>query len=103
MTDRYAVIGNPVGHSKSPWIHAKFAGQTREDIEYGPILAPNEGFAAVVAAFRESGGKGANITLPFKEEAYAISNELSERALAARAVNTLLFSKSGITGDNTDG
>jgi shikimate dehydrogenase len=103
VTDRYAVIGNPVGHSKSPWIHAKFAGQTREDIEYGSILAPNEGFAAVVAAFRGNGGKGANVTLPFKEEAYAISNELSERALAARAVNTLLFSKSGISGDNTDG
>ena len=103
VTDRYAVIGNPVGHSKSPWIHAKFAGQTGEDIEYGSILAPEDGFAAVVAAFQEAGGKGANVTLPFKEEAYAISNELSGRARAARAVNTLLFSRSGITGDNTDG
>ena len=103
VTDRYAVIGNPVGHSKSPWIHAKFAGQTGEDIEYGSILAPKEGFAAVVAAFKEAGGKGANVTLPFKEEAYAISNELSGRAQAAWAVNTLLFSSSGITGDNTDG
>ena len=103
VTDRYAVIGNPVDHSKSPWIHAKFAGQTGEDIEYGPILAPKDGFAAVVAAFQEAGGKGANVTLPFKEEAYAISNELSGRARAARAVNTLLFSRTGITGDNTDG
>lgn len=103
VTDRYAVIGNPVGHSKSPLIHAKFAGQTGEDIEYGSILAPTHRFAAVVAAFGEAGGKGANVTLPFKEEAFAISNKLSERARAARAVNTLLFSKSGITGDNTDG
>lgn len=103
MIDRYAVIGNPVEHSKSPWIHARFAEQTGEAIEYGSIRAPKNAFAAAVAAFRASGGKGANVTLPFKEDAYALSSELSERARAARAVNTLLFSKSGIAGDNTDG
>lgn len=103
MPDRYAVIGNPVGHSRSPWIHAKFADQTGEAIEYGSILAPEGGFAAAVAAFRTSGGKGANVTLPFKEDAYALADDLSERARAARAVNTLLFSGSGIRGDNTDG
>jgi len=103
VPDRYAVIGNPVGHSRSPWIHAKFAEQTGEAIEYGSILAPGGGFAAAVAAFRESGGKGANVTLPFKEDAYALADDLSGRARAARAVNTLLFSSSTIRGDNTDG
>ena len=103
VADRYAVIGNPVAHSKSPWIHAKFAEQTGEPIDYGSLLAPVGGFAAAVAAFRTSGGKGANVTLPFKEDAYALSSELSERARAARAVNTLLFSKSAVLGDNTDG
>jgi shikimate dehydrogenase len=103
VPDRYAVIGNPVGHSRSPWIHAKFADQTGEAIEYGSILAPEGGFAAAVAAFRTSGGKGANVTLPFKEDAYALADDLSARARAARAVNTLLFSNSGIRGDNTDG
>ena len=103
VADRYAVIGNPVAHSKSPWIHAKFAEQTGEAIDYGSLLAPVGGFAAAVAAFRTSGGKGANVTLPFKEDAYAFSSELSERARAARAVNTLLFSNSAVLGDNTDG
>lgn len=103
MPDRYAVIGNPVSHSKSPWIHAKFAEQTGEAVEYSSILAPTDAFAAAVASFRANGGKGANVTLPFKEEAYAISNEFSDRARVAGAVNTLLFSNSGIAGDNTDG
>ena len=103
VADRYAVIGNPVAHSKSPWIHAKFAEQTGEAIVYGSLLAPVGGFAAAVAAFRTSGGKGANVTLPFKEDAYAFSSELSERARVARAVNTLLFSNSAVLGDNTDG
>lgn len=101
--DRYAVIGNPVAHSRSPWIHARFAEQTRENIEYGALLSPLDGFAATVESFRASGGKGANVTLPFKEEAFALSSALSTRAQAAGAVNTLLFSASGINGDNTDG
>lgn len=103
MPDRYAVIGNPVAHSKSPWIHARFAQQTGQDIAYEPLLAPLHGFAVTVAAFRASGGRGSNVTLPFKEEAFALCAHLSDRAKAAGAVNTLLFSGEGVRGDNTDG
>ena len=101
--DRYAVIGNPVAHSRSPWIHAQFAAQTGENIEYGPLLSPLQGFAATVTAFRAAGGRGTNVTLPFKEEAFALADSLSARARAAGAVNTLVFSDAGIRGDNTDG
>ena len=103
MPDRYAVIGNPVAHSRSPWIHARFALETGEDVAYESLLAPLDGFATTVAAFRAGGGKGVNVTLPFKEEASALSAHLSERAQAAQAVNTLLFTTAGIRGDNTDG
>jgi shikimate dehydrogenase len=101
--DRYAVIGNPVAHSKSPWIHAKFAEQTSQAIEYGTVLAPLDAFSATVAAFRAAGGRGANVTLPFKEEAFALADVVSARARAAGAVNTLLFSGDLVRGDNTDG
>jgi shikimate dehydrogenase len=103
VTDRYAVIGNPVAHSRSPWIHRKFAESTGQDIAYDPILSPVDGFKEAVSNFRAGGGFGANVTLPFKEEAYALADDLSERALSARAVNTLIFSKKGIRADNTDG
>ena len=103
MPDRYAVIGHPVAHSRSPWIHAQFALQTGEAIAYEPLFAPLDGFAATVAAFRAAGGRGANVTLPFKEQACALSTQLSERARAAQAVNTLVFSADGVHGDNTDG
>src|SRR6266550_557934 len=103
MTDRYAVIGNPVAHSKSPRIHAAFARQTAQDIDYGAILAPRDGFAAAVAAFRAGGGRGLNVTLPFKLEAYALATERTERAEQAGAVNTLKFDGATILGDNTDG
>ena len=103
MPDRYAVIGNPVAHSKSPQIHAAFAQQTGEDIAYGRIEAPLEGFEAAVAAFRSGGGRGLNVTLPFKEQAFRIAAGVSPRARAAEAVNTLRFTASGIEGDNTDG
>lgn len=103
MRDRYAVIGNPVAHSRSPWIHSRFALQTGEDIGYEPLIAPLDGFAATVEAFRAAGGKGVNVTLPFKEGACSISTHLSERARAAQAANTLIFSDAGIRGDNTDG
>src|SRR5512135_3739285 len=103
MTDRYAVIGNPVAHSKSPWIHAEFARQTRQDLEYGRIEAPRDGFARTVDAFRAEGGCGANVTLPFKGEACAYATRLSERARAAQAVNTLRFEGAEALGDNTDG
>jgi len=103
MTDRYAVVGNPVAHSKSPLIHAEFARQTGEDIEYGRLLAPLNGFRATVDEFRQAGGKGLNVTLPFKLEAYALSDVHSERALDAEAVNTLKFDADRVLGDNTDG
>ena len=102
MADRYAVIGNPVAHSKSPWIHAEFARATGQALRYEAIEAPRGGFAEAVAAFRAAGGKGLNVTLPFKKEAYALCAEVSERAGLARAVNTLILGEK-IFGDNTDG
>ena len=103
MTDRYAVIGHPVAHSRSPWIHTQFALDTGEDIEYLRIEAPPEGFERAVNAFRANGGRGLNVTLPFKEQACRYGNTLSERARAARAVNTLKFDGAKAYGDNTDG
>ncbi len=103
MTDRYAVVGNPVAHSKSPLIHAQFARQTGQDIEYGRLFAPLDGFRATVEAFRSAGGRGLNVTLPFKLEAFGLTQQRSPRALDAAAVNTLRFESDGIVGDNTDG
>lgn len=103
MTDRYAVVGNPVSHSRSPWIHAEFARQTAQDLAYVSIEAPLEGFEATVAAFREAGGSGLNITLPFKQRAFRLATQTSARAQAAEAVNTLAFEPGGVRGDNTDG
>ncbi len=103
MTDRYAVIGHPVAHSKSPQIHAVFAGLTLQDMRYEAILAPLGGFADAVRAFIASGGRGMNVTVPFKLEAYALAATRSPRAEAAKSVNTLIFSPAGIHGDNTDG
>ncbi|QSN60860.1 MULTISPECIES: shikimate dehydrogenase [unclassified Caballeronia] len=101
--DRYAVIGNPVEHSKSPWIHARFAEQTGEAVEYGRILGPLGGFEQAVEAFIASGGRGMNVTVPFKLDAHAFADSLSPRAAAAGAVNTLSFTEDGVRGDNTDG
>ena len=103
MTDRYAVIGNPIAHSKSPQIHAEFAKQAGEDISYAAILAPLNEFEKTVREFIAGGGKGMNVTLPFKQQAYAMCNELTERAQLAGAVNTLTFSGGKILGDTTDG
>jgi shikimate dehydrogenase len=103
MTDRYALLGNPVAHSLSPRIHAEFARATGEDIEYTRQLVPLDGFAPAVAALRADGVRGANVTVPFKEEAFRIATRLSERAGAAAAVNTLRFDGTDIFGDNTDG
>lgn len=104
MSDRYAVIGHPVAHSKSPWIHAEFARQTRQDIDYGRIEAPLEGFERAVDEFRAAGARGANVTLPFKERAFRYcGGAVSERARAAGVVNTLLFEGADVRGDNTDG
>lgn len=102
--DRYAVIGNPVAHSKSPLIHAAFARQTGQTLNYEALRAPLDGFAATVEAFRRAGGRGLNVTVPFKLEAHALATTRSPRAEAAGAVNTLAFQPDGtILGDNTDG
>jgi shikimate dehydrogenase len=103
MTDKYAVIGNPIAHSKSPLIHRMFAEQTGQDISYEKIEAPLDGFAATIERLRKEGYKGCNVTVPFKFEACRLSTELSERAELAQAVNTLSFSADAIRGDNTDG
>ncbi len=103
MTDRYAVIGNPVSHSKSPLIHRLFAQQTGQDISYEAIAAPLDGFAATIARLRREGYKGCNITVPFKFEAYQCATRLSDRATSAQAVNTLSFNAEATAGDNTDG
>ncbi|SCY37224.1 shikimate dehydrogenase [Nitrosospira sp. Nl5] len=103
MPDLYAVVGNPIAHSKSPLIHAEFSRQTGQEMRYEAILAPMDAFAETVAIFRERGGKGINVTVPFKLEACNISSRLSARAHAAQAVNTLVFDGGGILGDNTDG
>lgn len=103
-TALYAVFGNPVAHSKSPEIHGRFAAQEGADIEYRRILAGPDAFAEAAAAFFAQGGCGANVTVPFKTDAYHWVNELSERAAAAGAVNTLIPLPDGrIRGDNTDG
>ncbi len=106
MTDRYAVLGNPVGHSLSPRIHALFAAQTGQDIDYQAILAARDGFAAAVREFIAAGGgpaRGANVTVPFKEDAFRLATRRTARAEAAGAVNTLSFEADAIIGDNTDG
>src|SRR5690554_1646329 len=99
----YGVFGNPIAHSKSPLIHSLFAKQTAQRISYEPLLAPLDGFAASVAEFFKT-GSGANVTVPFKEEAFALADQLSERAQRAKAVNTLKKLDDGrLLGDNTDG
>ena len=103
MTDQYAVIGNPVAHSKSPRIHAEFARQMGEDIAYRAIHCAVPDFEIEVRRFREIGGCGLNVTLPFKHRAYALAQQRTERAEQANAVNTLGFADKAISGDNTDG
>lgn len=103
VPDRYAVIGNPIEHSKSPQVHALFAQQTGQAMQYERLLAPIDSFAESVHEFIAQGGRGANVTVPFKLEAFALAQELTPRAQAAGAVNTLSFSADGIKGDNTDG
>ena len=103
ITDRYAVIGNPIAHSKSPIIHEAFAKNTGQLLEYTKILVPLDGFTDTVHSMIANGFKGANVTVPFKLEAFQLANQLTERAHDAGAVNTLIFNEAGITGDNTDG
>ncbi|MGB4344641.1 MAG: shikimate dehydrogenase [Moraxellaceae bacterium] len=104
MTDLYCVFGNPVAHSKSPVIHAAFARLTGHALRYEARLAPADDFAGSLGAFLAEGGKGCNITVPFKEQAWALAVVRSRRAEKAGAVNTLLVGKDGrLYGDNTDG
>lgn len=104
MTDRYAVIGNPIAHSKSPLIHAAFAHETGQDLEYGRILGDADDFAGEVRRFVAAGGLGLNVTVPFKEAACALADEISPAAAQAGAVNTLIVLAGGrLRGDNTDG
>ena len=103
MTDKYAVLGNPIAHSKSPNIHMMFAKQTHQDIRYEAILAPLNGFADTIKKLMAEGYKGVNVTVPFKFEAYDLSAQLNTLAKHAGAVNTLRFEDDKVTGDNTDG
>lgn len=101
--DRYGVFGNPIGHSKSPQIHQLFAEQTGQSLSYEPLLAPLEDFTSFARQFFTE-GRGANVTVPFKEEAYRLADQLTERARRAGAVNTLQKLDDGrLLGDNTDG
>lgn len=106
MTDRYAVIGNPIGHTKSPLIHGLFAQATNQDIEYTAIegpTTPERGFEDAVRAFRDSGARGMNVTAPFKLRAFEMANVRSERASLAGAANALKFEAGRITAENFDG
>ena len=103
VVDKYAVIGNPVAHSRSPQIHEAFARATGQDLAYERLPAPDDGFLAAVESFTRAGGHGLNVTAPFKLEAFALAGAHSSRAKLAGAVNTLKRDKGGWFGDNTDG
>ena len=103
MSDRYAVMGHPIAHSKSPFIHRRFAAQTGEPVAYDALLVEPGGFQAAVERFRAQGGGGLNVTIPFKEEAFALASRRTGRAERAGAVNTLWFEGAAVCGDNTDG
>jgi shikimate dehydrogenase len=102
-SDEYCVFGNPVEHSKSPWIHARFAQLTGQPLRYGKRLVARDGFAQAVSEFRAHGGKGCNVTVPFKFESPALATRLTARAQLAQAANTLRFDNDEVLGDNTDG
>lgn len=101
--DYYAVMGNPVSHSQSPAIHALFATQTGQSMRYDPLLVEHSALVQAVSVFQQQGGRGLNITVPFKQEAWSLATQRSARAELAGAVNTLSFSDGHILGDNTDG
>lgn len=103
MTKQFAVIGNPIEHSRSPELHHAFAEKTGVDLQYSKLLAPLDGFEQAVQTFFADGGVGMNVTVPFKEQAFALCDELSERAKIAKAVNTLYRQDGKFIGDNTDG
>lgn len=101
--DQYRVFGNPIEHSRSPDIHHIFAEKSQQNIDYQKQLVDIEDFSNAISSFIHQGGKGANVTVPFKEQALIIADELTERASLAGAVNTLSFREGKIFGDNTDG
>lgn len=101
--DRYVVLGNPVAHSQSPFIHAEFARQTGEPVSYGRELCPLDGFAAALQAFADGGGRGCNVTVPFKFDACGLATQRSERAQLAQAANVLRRDGNGWSAENTDG
>jgi shikimate dehydrogenase len=101
--DRYAVIGHPIEHSRSPAIHRMFAEQTGERIDYQKLLAPIDGFEQAIRQWFRQGGRGLNVTLPFKLEAFALAGRATERARAAGAANLLAWGAEGLFADNTDG
>jgi shikimate dehydrogenase len=101
--DRYAVLGNPVAHSQSPFIHAEFARQTGQHMDYTRVLCAMDGFADAVQAFAESGGRGCNVTVPFKFQSGALARTVTPRAALAQAANVLRFDADGWLADNTDG
>ena len=104
MRDRYAVIGNPIQHSKSPFIHTAFGGQTGEDLSYSRLLGDLDDFEGDVRRFFQQKGRGLNVTVPFKRQAWRLADELSDRARSAGAVNTLILLDDGrMRGENTDG
>ena len=100
---RLAVVGNPVAHSRSPQIHARFAAAAGHAVDYTRIESPLARFAATLRAFADAGARGCNVTVPFKGEAFAACVRLSDRARRAEAVNTIVFEADGWFGDNTDG
>ncbi|MGD0958807.1 MAG: shikimate dehydrogenase [Methylomonas sp.] len=104
IKDQYAVFGYPIKHSKSPRIHALFAAQTGQELNYAAREVNSDGFAAAARAFFADGGKGLNCTVPLKELAWRYADQLTERARLAKAVNTLVrTADGGVMGDNTDG
>lgn len=103
MTDRYAVIGNPISHSQSPFIHTEFANATGQHLQYEKLFADIGKFDEVVSAFVAAGGRGLNVTLPFKGDAFRFADEVTECARLSEAVNTLTFRDGKVYGDNTDG
>jgi shikimate dehydrogenase len=104
MSDHYAVIGNPIAHSKSPLIHRQFAQYTHQILHYDTVLADPDAFVETVQMLQRQGTKGLNVTVPFKIEAWHYADQLSDLAQRAEAVNTLIFHRNGqVTGDNTDG
>ncbi|MEM9603954.1 MAG: shikimate dehydrogenase [Pseudomonadota bacterium] len=103
MTDHYAVFGNPIAHSRSPFIHQRFAEDTAQDLVYTAETAPLDGFADAAARFFADGGRGCNVTVPFKLDAATFADDLTDAAGRAGAVNTLIRTERGLLGDNTDG